>query len=94
MKTRPDIKCSGYSDDCASFEPLKSNDSEYDVPSKWYTLRLDGHPVGRIRLHYGEHGEWETQLIGTQGKFSLADDVPLKDQCDRVKDRAAEAEED
>lgn len=88
---KADIIGSGYSDDCASFVPLKTTDSEYEVPHKWYTLLLGDDPVGRMRLHYN-HGEWEVHLLGTKGKFSLRDDVPLQEQDERVRRRHSDSE--
>lgn len=95
-KKKPDVRGWGYSDDCAGFSPLKSEDSEYDVRDKWYTLCQNGSPIGRIRMVYGadESGEWEVQLNGTCGKFTLKDDVPVKEQEPPVRERIKEREEE
>jgi hypothetical protein len=94
-KKKPDLRGWGYSDDCAGFEPLDSDDDEYEVGSKWYTLCQNDIPIGRIRMVYGEEGnEWEVQLVGTKGKFSVKDDVPVKEQDRHVRERIRKREED
>jgi hypothetical protein len=93
MSKKPDVRGWGYSDDCAGFAPLKTDDSEYDVDGKWYSLFQGEERIGRIRMTY-EDGNWEVQLVGTSGKFSLKDDVPVKFHDERVQERIREREED
>lgn len=97
-KKRPDVIGWGYSDDCSGFAPLKSEDSEYDGNGKWYTLLLGGKPIGRIRMVYCDHenhvDDWSCQLVGTESKFTLADDVPVKEQPKDVQEAIREREEE
>ena len=98
MSKKPDVIGWGYSDDCCGFAPLKTNDDEYIGNGKWYTLLLDRKPVGRVRMVYCDHenkqNDWSFQLVGTAGKFTLADDVPLKNQPERVREDILEREAD
>ncbi len=66
---KPEIELSGYSDDCASITGI--DDSEYDVPGRWYDLLVDGVVTAKIRIVF-ERSEWVVQIKSNTHKLKVA----------------------
>jgi hypothetical protein len=62
------IELSGYSDDCASITGVE--DSEYDVPGRWYDLKLDGTSVAKVRIYFKD-SNWIVEMKSDQHDLSV-----------------------
>lgn len=55
----------GYSDDCAHITGTDPELDEYEVFSHWFEARLDGRPIGRMRMDYHDGG-WRFEFVSDE----------------------------